>query len=103
MKPRAPKGRLCPFWRRDMALVCHKCPLWTHLRGKNPQSEQEIDEWGCALAWLPLLLVEGAQQTRQAGAAIESFRNEISGCRMPMMRCRSSAPITGGWNPILDR
>lgn len=77
MKPRAAKGSLCPFWRKDVALVCHKCPLWTHLRGKNPQSEQEIDEWGCAVAWLPLLLVEGAQQTRQAGAAIESFRNEM--------------------------
>ena len=76
-KPHAAKGSLCPFWRKDMALVCHKCPLWTHLRGKNPQSGQEIDEWGCALAWLPLLLVEGAQQTRQAGAAIESFRNEM--------------------------
>jgi hypothetical protein len=35
------------------------------------------DRWGCAVGWLPMLLIEGAQQTRQAGAAIESFRNEM--------------------------
>lgn len=28
---------------------------------------------------LPLVVLEGAQQTRQAGAAIESFRNELVG------------------------
>jgi hypothetical protein len=98
MKPRAPKGRLCPFWRKDMALVCHKCPLWTHLRGKNPQSEQEIDEWGCALAWLPLLLVEGAQQTRQAGAAIESFRNEM----MRLAQDGDQASGVRNVSPVID-
>jgi hypothetical protein len=29
------------------------------------------------MAWLPILMIEGSQQTRQAGAAIESFRNEM--------------------------
>ena len=47
------------------------------LKGKNPQSMKEVDEWGCAIAWLPMLMIEGAQQTRQAGAAIETFRNEM--------------------------
>lgn len=53
------------------------CAWFTQLRGKDPQSEQEIDEWGCAVAWLPVLLVENAQQQRQTGAAVESFRNEM--------------------------
>lgn len=60
-----------------MADVCHKCPLWTQVRGKDPQSNEEIDDWGCALGWLPILLIENAQQVRQAGAATESFRNEM--------------------------
>lgn len=74
--PRAEKGLKCPLWQKDVSTVCHTCPWWTQLRGKNPQSTEEIDKWGCAIGFLPLLLIEGAQQTRQAGAAIESFRNE---------------------------
>jgi hypothetical protein len=75
--PHAEKGLDCPLWRKDMSLVCQACPWWIQLRGKHPQSEQDIDRWGCAVGWLPMLLIEGAQQTRQAGAAIESFRNEM--------------------------
>jgi hypothetical protein len=75
--PHANAGMICPLHKQDMSKVCHKCPLWVHLRGKNPQSEQEIDEWNCSLAWLPMLLIEGTQQTRQAGAAIEDFRNRV--------------------------
>jgi hypothetical protein len=37
-----------------------------------------VDEWGCAVAWLPLLLIENASQSRQTGAAVESFRNEVA-------------------------
>ena len=45
--------------------------------GKNPQTGQDVNEWNCAVTWLPMLLIEGSQQTRQAGSAIESFRNEM--------------------------
>jgi len=36
-----------------------------------------MDEWGCAQAWLPVLMIENSQQQRQTGAAVESFRNEM--------------------------
>ena len=42
----------------------------------SPQTGQEIDEWGCAVNWIPTLLIENSQQQRQTGAAVESFRNE---------------------------
>jgi len=29
------------------------------------------------MAWLPVLLIENAQMSRQTGAAVESFRNEM--------------------------
>jgi len=53
------------------------CAWFTQLRGNNPQTGKEIDEWGCAIAWIPVLLVENSQQQRQTGAAVESFRNEV--------------------------
>ena len=55
----------------------HKCKFYIQVLGKNPQTGQDVSEWDCAITWLPMLLIEGSQQTRQTGAAIESFRNEV--------------------------
>jgi len=54
------------------------CAWFVHILGKDPQTNMEKDEWGCAVAWLPILLVENAQVERQTGAAVESFRNEMA-------------------------
>jgi len=55
----------------------HTCPKWVSLKGKNPQTGEVVDRYGCADGFLPLLLVENANMTRQAGAAIEDFRNLV--------------------------
>lgn len=47
------------------------------ITGKHPQSEEIVEDWGCAVAWLPILMIENSQQQRQTGAAVESFRNEM--------------------------
>lgn len=75
--PHASKGLICPLHKQDMSKVCHRCPLWTQVRGKNPQSGDDVDHWNCAIAWLPMMLVENSQMQRQTGAAVESFRNEM--------------------------
>lgn len=75
--PRGPENLVCPFHKKPMEQVCHKCPLWTQLRGMNPNTGQEVDRWDCALAHMPMLLVENSQQSRQTGAAVESFRNAM--------------------------
>lgn len=54
------------------------CSWFQHVHGMHPQTGEQIDEWRCAMAWLPMLLVENSRQTSQAGAAIESFRNEVA-------------------------
>lgn len=74
---RAEPGLVCPLHKQDMAEVCHKCPWWIHLRGPDPQTGNVIDKWGCAVGYLPTLLIENAQMQRQTGAAVESFRNEM--------------------------
>ena len=55
----------------------HGCKFYVQVYGKDPQTGGDINLWDCAITWLPTLLIEGSQQTRQAGAAIESFRNEV--------------------------
>jgi hypothetical protein len=75
--PHADKGSICPLHRTDMSKVCHLCPWWTRVVGKNPQSEEMIDRWQCAIAWLPMLLVENSQQQHQTKVAVEMFRNGV--------------------------
>lgn len=53
------------------------CGWFTQVRGTNPNTGENVDSWGCAVTWLPMLLIENAQQSRQTGAAVESFRNEM--------------------------
>lgn len=65
----------CPLIKADCKGL--KCSWFTQVRGKNPNTGQDVDEWGCAIVWLPILLIENSQQQRQTGAAVESFRNEM--------------------------
>jgi hypothetical protein len=53
------------------------CPWYAKIQGKNPQSEEMLDEYRCAIAWLPLLMVEHSLFERQTGSSVESFRNEM--------------------------
>lgn len=57
--------------------VCHKCPWWLQIRGRNVNTNVDIDNWGCAVGFLPMLLIENAAQTRGAAAATEDARNQI--------------------------
>ena len=75
--PHAERGSICPLHKQDMAEVCHTCPWWTKIVGKNPQSEELFDDWKCAVSLLPLLLVENAQVSRGTTAAMETFRNGV--------------------------
>ncbi len=54
-----------------------QCGWFIELRGTHPQTGEEMSEWGCSMALLPVLLIENGRQTSHAGAAVESFRNEM--------------------------
>lgn len=71
MKP----GDFCPLIKKKC--IGLKCSWYTQVRGMNPNTGEEVDEWGCAVTWIPMLQIETSQQARQAGAAVESFRNEV--------------------------
>lgn len=68
-------GCHCPLLNKDCITL--QCAWFTQVRGTNPNTGEPVDEWGCAVAWAPMLLIENAQQSRQTGAAVESFRNEM--------------------------
>lgn len=69
------QGNYCPLLKKDCIQL--KCNWFIQIRGKDMNTGKDVDEWGCSIAWLPHLLIENANQTREAGAATESFRNEM--------------------------
>ena len=69
------KGEFCPLIQKKC--VEHKCAWYTCIRGTNPNTGEEIDDWRCAVSWMPMMTVEIAQKSNQTGAAVESFRNEV--------------------------
>jgi hypothetical protein len=71
MKP----GNYCPLIKKQC--IEHKCAWFTQVRGLNPNTGAEVDEWACAIAWMPVMAIEVAQKENQTGAAVESFRNEV--------------------------
>ena len=69
-------GDFCPLIQGKCKKL--ECVWFTRVAGKDPNTGREVDEYACDVSWLPTLLIENAQQSRQAGAAVESFRNEVS-------------------------
>ncbi len=53
-----------------------QCRFWIHVIGRDPQTGQDIDNRDCAMAWVPVLLIENSKVNRETGAAVESLRNE---------------------------
>lgn len=72
----------CPAtgFSRTCASIVSKCtcPKFVQIRGKDPQSGSDVDKFGCVDSFLPMLLIENAQVSRQTGAAVESLRNAVA-------------------------
>lgn len=69
------QGKYCPLIKKDCIGI--QCSWFTQIRGTNPNTGESVDEWGCAITWMPTLAIEIAQKSNQTGAAVESFRNEV--------------------------
>ena len=51
--------------------------MWyTKLVGRDANTGEMIDDWSCAISWMPTLQVEMSNTSRSTSQAIESFRNE---------------------------
>ena len=51
--------------------------MWyTMIAGTDPNTGKLIDDWSCAITWMPTLQIEMANTNRSQSAAMESWRNE---------------------------
>jgi len=69
------KDPICPFLKK--ACIEHDCMMWTHVTMTNPQTGLAVDNYSCAIAWLPTLLIENSSQGRKVAASVDSMRNEV--------------------------
>jgi hypothetical protein len=70
------QGVYCPLLKKDC--IKNKCAWFTQVRGYNPNTGREVDEWSCAVAWLPTLMIENSQQQRHTCASVDALRNETT-------------------------
>ena len=56
----------------------HACKWYVHLIGNNPQNDHPIDEYNCAIAWIPILLVETTKTGRDTHNRVEQFRELVT-------------------------
>lgn len=85
--------KLCPLLKKEC--IEHQCAWYTHIIGQDPQSGKALDHWDCAIQWIPMLLVDGTQQARQTGAAVESFRNEMVVANTEMLKATIRNELPG--------
>lgn len=63
---------ICPLIKDECAE--HACCWHVHLQGQHPQTGEVIDKYTCAIAAMPMLLIETAKQGRDAAARVDNLR-----------------------------
>lgn len=54
-----------------------ECAWFMEIHGTNPNTGEPIKDWGCAVTWIPMMLIENGRQQHSTASAVESFRNEM--------------------------
>jgi hypothetical protein len=73
-----PLGAKCEELKMETGKpVLYRCPWYAQVLGTDLNTGQETGTWGCAIAWMPTLMINTANESRKTAAATESFRNEM--------------------------
>ena len=56
--------------------VIKRCAWYVKLTGTDPSTGKDVDEWGCSMSFMPMLMVEMSGTNRGQTKALESLRNE---------------------------
>lgn len=91
------KNIMCPatgFAKSCRSIVSDvTCPKFVRVEGVTPDTGVKVDNWGCVDSFLPWLLIQNAQMSRQTGAAVEDFRNKVMADREEQQAAIARAAI----------
>jgi len=79
---------VCPYSQRECVkngsgvlvegkIETHACPKWINIIGKEPQTGQNINQWNCSDAWVPILLIENSKMQHETAASVDMFRESM--------------------------
>jgi hypothetical protein len=68
-------GTWCPMIKDECVGI--KCVWMVKVVGIDKNTGNHVEDYNCAMAWMPLLAIENSGTQRETGAAVESFRNEM--------------------------
>lgn len=80
----------------------HRCNWMIELDGTNPTNGETIKEKGCAMSWLPILLIENSKQQRSTSVAVESFRNEMVSATEASQKVLLAASSAAAGHRVID-
>ena len=75
VKTFCPLGAACEE-AKDGAIV--RCAWYTHVRGTNRNTNEEVDHWACAMHHMPMLLIENSFFQRATSAEVSELRVEVA-------------------------
>ena len=76
-KPINNSGMECPFHKRSVVKVCHRCEFYDRIIGINPQSGEHVDKWMCAVNRLVFMSLESVKTQRETDSTMQEWRNEL--------------------------
>jgi hypothetical protein len=69
--------KLCPLIGMKKCLG-EKCMWWGEIETQNPVTQEKTKSGNCAMAWLPVLLIEGNHLTMSHAKSTETTRDDIT-------------------------
>lgn len=54
-----------------------ECAWFVKMRGNDPETGQETEEYACGMSWMPLLLIENVAHSANMNASVERFKEDM--------------------------
>lgn len=70
-----PLGSVCEEIKED---ALHRCAWYDEVKGQNPQSGEDVNEWKCSHSWATMIGLENNKITLSGVAATEQVRNILN-------------------------
>ena len=70
----------CPLGHKCREIkdgAIHQCAWHVGIEGTNPNTGEKTKEWGCAMTWFPIMMVENSMHQMNTATAVDSFKNEM--------------------------
>jgi hypothetical protein len=77
-----PNRKVCPLGSECERIIDGKlesCMWYIDIKGRNPQTGEHVDKKDCAIAVLPILMVQAYSASEHIATSAESVRNALVG------------------------